>query len=664
MKLPYIEIFVFIWYTAWLAAILGYGSGLSRLVSNKQSQSLYITRHIGVIGISGFAVVSVIGHLLNFFLPIHSLLSTAVLAGGLVLFCFNFKRLKPIAESGYFVLVAVFVLYTALYIYCRVSIYDTGLYHLQAVRWTKEAQLPFGLANLHHRFGYNSAWFVIGAVMEPPRQLVSVPFLIINPAITFFYGLSILLSMRKLVVEKFAFSDAFFILSFVPWFRFLGNRTASLNNDVPIFIMICLLVYLVIYAQETREIVKADPRSAGPDTAAQSPGGEPPVTAGISGDAATHYRRRNRDIVYFYILFFSFFSLTIKLSSAAIVFSCIVLVLGRRLITTRKQGGFWTGSRRFVWLVSFAFLLITVTSMVRGFILSGAPLYPSKVLYSPHLKWAVPEKGLEMDVIRIRTFAKHPKPGYMKYYGNWKWFPQWLKVRKKNLIFIALSGLMGCFMLFFFPILKIKKNEWLQFVIPLCIVLGGMVFWFFSAPAIRFGYAYLVSFSGLMLAFPLYKWCEFLELKLKTFSPRVKLLRGIGGIVPGHLTLFLFTAVILIPTCGNIPALGIILLLLLFVLIKFPRIITPVFICTVLLCMALNSVHTGYLRNNLTAVKRIPAHNVMEVKTESGVSLYKPTKGNQCWDCPLMCTPMDKSKLKIAFSRSGVPRMFYFDKDI
>ncbi|MCP4218070.1 MAG: hypothetical protein GY765_25730, partial [bacterium] len=231
------ELFVFLWYTAWLAALLGYGSGLFRLVNKSQTTKFYLARHIGVVGISGFVVISVLGHLLNFFLPIHSILSTTLLAGGLVSFFLNIKHLKPIAGGGYLVLIAIFVLYTALYIFCRVWLYDTGLYHLQTVKWIKEAQLPLGLANLHHRFGYNSAWFIVGAVMEPPRQIVSAPFFIINPAITFFYGLSIFLSIRKVLAEKFAFSDAFLILSFIPWFRVQEHRLASLSNDTPVFIL-------------------------------------------------------------------------------------------------------------------------------------------------------------------------------------------------------------------------------------------------------------------------------------------------------------------------------------------------------------------------------------------------------------------------------------------
>lgn len=37
--------------------------------------------------------------------------------------------------------------------------YDSGLYHLQAVQWAHDYPAVPGLANLHHRFGFTSAWF-------------------------------------------------------------------------------------------------------------------------------------------------------------------------------------------------------------------------------------------------------------------------------------------------------------------------------------------------------------------------------------------------------------------------------------------------------------------------------------------------------------------------
>ncbi|MCP4214019.1 MAG: hypothetical protein GY765_05140 [bacterium] len=372
------------------------------------------------------------------------------------------------------------------------------------------------------------------------------------------------------------------------------------------------------------------------------------------------------DTIYFYIFLFSFFSLAIKLSAAVFVFGCIVFVLLHRFLATRTQAGFWTGSRRFICLVSFAFLFITVTGMVRGVMLSGAPLYPSKVGYNPHLKWAVPEQRLELEVTQIRSFARRPTSDRMKYYTNWKWLPHWIKENVEELKSLSLSGILGCILLLFFPLLKTREKEWLQLLVPMGIILAGVLFWFFSAPAVRFGYGYLVSLSTLLLAFPLYKWSAYFVLRLKALPDRKAESRssiGLRETIGTYLLILLFTAVILVRTRGSVLTLALILLLLLLALIKFPRRIEWSIIVAILLSMVCNSHHTHYLRRQVTSGERFPQYTVKQIETEEGVSLYRPRKGDQCWDCPLMCSPKRNTKLRVAFSKNGVPRMFHFEKN-
>jgi len=44
------------------------------------------------------------------------------------------------------------------------EIYDTGLYHLQAIKWIEEYAVVPGLANLHGRFGFNPNIFTFYAL--------------------------------------------------------------------------------------------------------------------------------------------------------------------------------------------------------------------------------------------------------------------------------------------------------------------------------------------------------------------------------------------------------------------------------------------------------------------------------------------------------------------
>lgn len=67
------------------------------------------------------------------------------------------------------VLTAIFVVTTAVAAYAAFDLvqwYDTGLYHLQAVKWAAHYPAVPGLANLHYRFGYNNSVHLFAAYTD------------------------------------------------------------------------------------------------------------------------------------------------------------------------------------------------------------------------------------------------------------------------------------------------------------------------------------------------------------------------------------------------------------------------------------------------------------------------------------------------------------------
>src|SRR5262249_47576109 len=56
--------------------------------------------------------------------------------------------------------------------------YDAGLYHLQVLKYLLKGALPFGLANIHGRFGFNNALYAVGATLRGPVFLSDGVFLI------------------------------------------------------------------------------------------------------------------------------------------------------------------------------------------------------------------------------------------------------------------------------------------------------------------------------------------------------------------------------------------------------------------------------------------------------------------------------------------------------
>lgn len=71
------------------------------------------------------------------------------------------RRRWPVLAVPLIVAIAV-----AIYATRPVTIYDTGLYHYPLIHWLGDVGLPRGLALIHSRFGFPSAWFTIPAALD------------------------------------------------------------------------------------------------------------------------------------------------------------------------------------------------------------------------------------------------------------------------------------------------------------------------------------------------------------------------------------------------------------------------------------------------------------------------------------------------------------------
>jgi hypothetical protein len=69
---------------------------------------------------------------------------------------------------------------------------DTGLYHIQAIRWIEQHPAVPGLANLHHRLAFAAPWFEAQAIFDPAlfggRAAFALNGLVFVVAVRFFLG--------------------------------------------------------------------------------------------------------------------------------------------------------------------------------------------------------------------------------------------------------------------------------------------------------------------------------------------------------------------------------------------------------------------------------------------------------------------------------------------
>ena len=154
-------------FVLWSISIIGFGVNFRYILNDIGISTLKKEEKFLIFGLLGFILIYIIGVLLNFFIKLDYLFCSIISVIGIISFIINSKYIFKDFDE-YDILILIFLL-----IYCSIIVinkrdnYDTGLYHLQTIKWIKENFLPFGLANLHYEMGYNQSWFIISALIEP-----------------------------------------------------------------------------------------------------------------------------------------------------------------------------------------------------------------------------------------------------------------------------------------------------------------------------------------------------------------------------------------------------------------------------------------------------------------------------------------------------------------
>jgi hypothetical protein len=437
--------------------------------------------------------------------------------------------------------------------------YDTGLYGAQAVRWFITYPLVPGLANLLAQLGFNSSVFLWFAALDqgPWRGLahhlfdgfiIAALFATILPG-----GLRILRADRPSPIDWFC------TLLFVPatiWAT--TSKIVGTNTDLPTSV-ICVIAAAMLFRGLGGEL-------PGPD-------------AGMNDS-------RSMDLVMAMALFS--LAVTFKISSA--VFGLLGWsVAAARLWSLRQSTPL--GKRRIVWalILSAAILLPWVG---RELVLTGYPVFPSTALPIP-VDWKVPAFETQLQADFARSFARVPDLTY-EYAHGWKWLRPWFRqllIEREGFLiplFLALAGGTA-------GIIRMRRQnrdslpQWMWLLAP---SLGGLIFWFLEAPAMRFGEPVIWTAGA-----------------------------ALGTLAAVH---FLNT-----PGRIRVALAG---LLLLTAWAAHPRLFWG-----------------SYFRPSagVRTFLRLPATKLTPHQTSSGLTVNVPVETNQCWDAPLPCSPYFRSTLRL-----------------
>lgn len=356
--------------------------------------------------------------------------------------------------------------------------FDTSLYHAQSIRWIEEYGVVPGLANVQSRFGYNSAAFPLTALYSMKgifgQSLHTTAGFFALLASFSALDLYKVFRSKKVDLADFARIGLVFYLGVI--FSQMMSPASDYYAQVLLFVILILWLEEDVYQKET----------------------------GVEN--VTPYGLLCILIVY---------AVTIKFSVAVL----LLLVIKPAVMLLKKKD-----VKQISVCITFGFLT-ALPFFVRNVIISGWLLYPFAGIDLFSVDWKLPKGQVQYDSMEIGLYGrgitdvtKHATPFS-------EWFPAWfagLKSLEKLFILATVAAFAaGAAYLLWIFIKNRKKNvdknttqdgmnsgvlwktSW-NFALVFLVFGISTVFWFVSAPLVRYGYAYitvvpLITFGEIML---------------------------------------------------------------------------------------------------------------------------------------------------------------------
>lgn len=323
--------------------------------------------------------------------------------------------------------------------------YDTSLYHIQAIKWIEKYGVVKGLGNLHFRFAYNSAFLPLQALFSwnsiLGNSLHGMNSFIGLVAFGYaFYTLSIWQN------EHFRVSDG--IKLYLLFYVITVEYISSPNTDF--FAMILILYVLARWLEELErdDLQKSDEQD-----------------------------------IYSILALMAIAAVTVKMSAAML---CVLIL--KPFITYIKRHRIDDIAKYGV-----ASCIIVIPYVVRNVLISGCLLYPLKFTLIKSLDWHMSESRIQYDHDEIIAYARHITDVNRYRVGFAEWFPEWfsgLTMGQVTLLLLNLILLIFFISIFIYKMVTQSKMNWDRILVILMMEIQN-IFWFVSAPKIRYGQVFL-----------------------------------------------------------------------------------------------------------------------------------------------------------------------------
>lgn len=563
----------------WIIAIAGFGSAVIRFFPRPYQTIPYLAWNQGLFGLIFIGSLAIV---INFFIPVYPVISILFFIFGILLYIPELRKKKVSFRKTAIYGVIVFILGINL-IYYGAPVTDTGLYHIAMIRWIIENATPFGLANLHIRFGFNTIWFPLSAVIDQGSILFNRPVFFLNSILLVFYSTLVVDSLRSFAngpcdprsffqtvlsaLRNISISQWFILLSLLPAVLIsirLKNFLFSPSPDYPVFLL--TLIFFAFFIEYIEKQVTYS------------------------------------DIRTFLLIILVLFICTIKLSAIVLVPMVLIAILLQNILIILKQrkdsqflspvGRLMAEMRSTPGICIAMIIFLILPYAIRGTILSGNPLFPASIGSYIQLPWSVPVETTIGTSNQITAWARLPGENYMSSLGNFSWFHEWM-INFVHSLFPLIAGVIGagfiagCLIVYAirYGLIRRDRPYLLPVWYPLLTVLIGLAFWFCMYPDFRFALGYFSVLPIILIASPL------LIVK-KPYPPVVVL-------------------------CMTVITIG-------------------VFFISGVLCL---TDQAGQIAERSDRIPVFPDVQYVVKQTHAGENVYVPQKGDQVWNMPLPNTP-------------------------
>jgi hypothetical protein len=195
------------------------------------------------------------------------------------------------------------------------------------------------------------------------------------------------------------------------------------------------------------------------------------------------------------------YAVTVKLSAAVLV---LLVVYPAYMLIKRRAYGKIIGNL-------LAGILIAIPFLIRNVIISGYLIYPYSGIDLFSVDWKMDEAVLEMDRQDITMFGRGITDAADYDQSLSQWLPHWFLSKEWGDRMIIILGTAAAVMVCYF-LINALRNKRFDKAVFMAVSLGGLLFWFVSAPLMRYGEVYFF----IMMAIALGEW---------QCAPKTKLLR-------------------------------------------------------------------------------------------------------------------------------------------